>query len=96
MKKLTVVVASKNPVKINAAIGGLKSMVPELKLIAEPVVVPSGVADQPLSDEETLTGAINRVENAYIAYPQADLWIGIEGGTTTIDQQISCICMGGG
>ncbi len=43
MKKLTVVVASKNPVKINAAMGGLKSMVPGLELIAEPVV-PSGVA----------------------------------------------------
>ncbi len=43
MNKLTVVVACKNPIKINAAIGGLKSIVSELELIAEPVV-PSGVA----------------------------------------------------
>ncbi len=64
MNKLTVVVACKNPIKINAAIGGLKSIVSELELIAEPVVVPSGVADQPLCDEETLKGAVNRVENA--------------------------------
>ncbi len=57
--------------------------------IAEPVIVPSDVADQPLSDEETLEGAINRVENAKTAYPNADLWMGIEGGVTIIEGELA-------
>ncbi len=89
MKRLTIVVASKNPVKINAATDGLKCMFPDFELIAEPVIVPSGVADQPLSDEETLEGAINRVENAKTAYPNADLWMGIEGGVTIIEGELA-------
>jgi inosine/xanthosine triphosphatase len=51
--------------------------------------VPSGVADQPLSDEETLKGAMNRVENAYTSYPVADFWIGIEGGVKIIENELA-------
>lgn len=76
----TIVVASKNPVKVNAAIRGFAAMFPELSFQAVPVAVPSDVPDQPMSDEETLRGATNRVNNAFAAYPEADFWIGIEGG----------------
>lgn len=89
MKRLTVIVASKNPVKINAAANGFKCMFPDFEFIAEPVVVLSGVADQPLSDKETLKGAMNRVENAYTSYPVADFWIGIEGGVTIIENDLA-------
>lgn len=46
----------------------------------EGVSVPSGVADQPMTFEETLQGALNRVSNARAAYPDADYWVGLEGG----------------
>ena len=60
-------------------------MFPEEEFEERPVEVPSGVADQPMSDEETLTGAKNRVSNAYAANPQADFWVGIEGGVEHLD-----------
>jgi inosine/xanthosine triphosphatase len=44
------------------------------------VDVPSGVSHQPMTDAETLTGARTRAENARIARPKADFWVGIEGG----------------
>lgn len=40
----------------------------------------SGVRDQPISDTETLMGALNRVANAVKERPGADYWVGIEGG----------------
>jgi inosine/xanthosine triphosphatase len=42
--------------------------------------VASGVADQPMTDEETITGALNRVNDARSRMPGADFWVGIEGG----------------
>lgn len=85
MKKVRVVIASTNPVKIKAAVGGLQRMFPQVEFEEKSVEVPSGVADQPLSDEETLKGAKNRVSNACAAHPQADLWVGIEGGVEHLD-----------
>ncbi|GAB3164267.1 inosine/xanthosine triphosphatase [Telluribacter humicola] len=85
----TVVVASQNPVKVDAALSGFQRMFPDVELEAVPVSVPSGVADQPMSDEETLLGAQNRVLNAYQAYPDADYWIGIEGGVETRGDELA-------
>lgn len=76
----TLSIASKNPVKIQAALGGFKRMFPEIAFSAEPVSVPSGVSDQPRSSAETLQGAINRVERARQTQPDANYWVGIEGG----------------
>lgn len=75
-----VIVASKNPVKVNAALDGLRRMFPEYDFVPEPVSVPSGVADQPMSEQETLQGALNRVAKAKELYPKAAFWVGIEGG----------------
>lgn len=76
----TVVVASHNPVKVEAALRGFQKMFPNQIFQAIPVSVPSGVSDQPMTDKETLDGALNRVNNARTAHPAADYWIGIEGG----------------
>lgn len=76
----TVVVASHNPVKISASLQGFSRMFPGATPTARGVSVPSGVADQPFSDAETLRGARNRVEAARAAAPDADYWVGIEGG----------------
>lgn len=42
--------------------------------------VPSSVADQPMSEEETIIGAINRAKAALAATPDAHIGLGLEGG----------------
>lgn len=46
----------------------------------EGISVPSGVQDQPMDDNTTLTGALNRANNAMARVQNADYWVGIEGG----------------
>lgn len=79
-QSLKIVVASKNPVKINASLEGFQKMFPEIIFSIEGVNVPSGVSDQPMGNEETLRGALNRVSKAKEENAAADYWIGIEGG----------------
>jgi inosine/xanthosine triphosphatase len=78
MKKI--VVASNNPVKIQAALNGFNRIFPDETFEATALEVPSGVSRQPGSDEETLRGARNRVAEARKRAPEADYWIGLEGG----------------
>lgn len=75
-----VIVASKNPVKINATKEGFMKMYPQGDFDFVGIDVPSGVSDQPMTDEETLQGAINRARNAQVQMPDADFWVGLEGG----------------
>lgn len=79
----TVVVASQNPVKIGAARQGFSRMYPGRSFDVRSVTVPSGVPAQPLSDQQTRQGALNRACNARAAEPAADFWVGIEGGVDT-------------
>ena len=58
----------------------LREHVSQESVSRHPVAVPSGVRPQPLSDAETLQGALNRVQHAAHLVPQADYWVGIEGG----------------
>ncbi len=76
----TIVVASRNPVKIQAALDGFKKMFPGEAFQVEGVSAPSNVSDQPMSDAETLQGALNRARNARTLAAHADYWVGIEGG----------------
>lgn len=78
MKKI--VVASKNPVKIQAVREGFAKLFPDQKFEIEGVNVESGVSDQPITDDETVLGAYNRVTNAGELAAEADFWVGIEGG----------------
>lgn len=84
-----VIIASKNPVKVNAALDGLQRMFPEGEFLPQPASVPSGVADQPMTEQETLQGALNRVANARAQHPEADFWIGIEGGVDVINDDLA-------
>ncbi|KAH7271895.1 hypothetical protein B0J15DRAFT_577103 [Fusarium solani] len=52
------------------------------------ISVPSHVAEQPFSDEETLLGATNRARNAQKELPDANFWVGIEGGVEPRDGSI--------
>jgi len=77
---MKLIIASANPVKIQSALHGFQQMFPAESFTVEGISVPSGVSDQPMTDEETLQGAFNRASNIRAAHPNADYWIGIEGG----------------
>jgi inosine/xanthosine triphosphatase len=80
-----IIVASKNPVKIGAARDGFSRMFPAWSPQVRAISVPSGVPDQPFTDQETLQGALNRARNARHVEPNADFWIGLEGGVDAGD-----------
>src|SRR5574341_424485 len=75
-----IVVASQNPVKVEATRRGFARMFPQAALQVQSVAAASGVRHQPLSDVETWQGARNRTQHAAQLVPQADYWVGIEGG----------------
>ena len=78
--RLRVVVGSRNPVKVEAARLGVQRAFPGAEMEMLAVAVPSGVPDQPMDDGETRRGARGRADAAVRAVPEADLWVGMEGG----------------
>jgi inosine/xanthosine triphosphatase len=74
---MIVALGSKNPAKKRAVEAALK----KLGIDASVVVcsVPSGVSEQPRSDEETMRGALNRARAARELH-NADYGVGLEGG----------------
>lgn len=84
----TVIVGSTNPVKIRAAQEGFGLMFPAEQFEVRGVDAPSGVSDQPQTDTETLTGARNRARHAAVLEPQADFYVGIEGGTDALGDEL--------
>ena len=80
-------VGSTNPVKINAVRIATQNHWPSLKITG--LAVPSGVAEQPRSDEETLTGAQNRAQAVLslglskFQVTGTALGLGLEGGVFT-------------
>lgn len=83
-----ILVASKNPVKIQSALDGFIEMFPSDEFEVMGVAVESGVSNQPKSDSETFTGALNRVLNASLVNDRADFWVGIEGGIQVVDDEM--------
>lgn len=72
-----IAVGSTNPAKVEPVREAVARHFPGAVLI--PVAVDSGVSDQPMSENETLQGALERARNALIA-ARADYGVGIEGG----------------
>lgn len=87
-KNKHIIVASKNPVKILAVQRAFEKMFPEQYFSFEGRNIPSGVADQPMSDKETYTGAFNRAIAAKDTFSEAEYWIGIEGGIEAINTEM--------
>lgn len=75
-----VIIASKNPVKIQCVQQAFEKVFPDQAFQFQGVGVPSGVSDQPMTDKETYEGARNRANNASKAEPSAHFWVGVEGG----------------
>jgi len=76
----SVIVASTNPVKIACVRSGFARMFPDRTFAVRGAAVASEVSHQPMGDAETLLGAEARARNGRIQNPDADFWVGIEGG----------------
>ncbi len=86
MKKI--IVASLNPVKVEAVLNGFQRMFPEEEFTIRAVSVSSGVSDQPMTGEATRRGAQKRAQNARLADPEGDFWVGVEGGCDYLDGEM--------
>ncbi len=90
---MIIFVGSTNPVKVNAVTKAASEQWPEVRTVS--IDVPSGISAQPMSDEETKTGATNRARAAFEdgmatlsqeeqeAYDRGErevLGVGLEGG----------------
>lgn len=75
-----VIVASLNPAKINAVKSAFEASFSGEAFEFVGVSVPSGVADQPMTNEETHAGAINRVANAKALDNSGEFYVGLEAG----------------
>src|SRR5690625_1056794 len=78
---MNIVIGSLNETKINA----VKKVFPEANLSASSV--PSGVSLQPVGDEETYEGAVNRAKHAQERYPN-HIGIGLEGGVMKLKHDL--------
>jgi inosine/xanthosine triphosphatase len=72
-----VAVGSTNPVKGAAVRAVLARIAPSASI--EAVSVPSGVPDQPMGDEQTIAGALERARACRVKL-DADFGVGLEGG----------------
>jgi len=84
----TIIIASTNPVKIQAVKNGFEQMFAEQKFEFKGVSVPSEVASQPMSNQETLQGARNRSDNASRLVAGAEYYVGIEGGVESTGSEM--------
>jgi inosine/xanthosine triphosphatase len=86
MKK--VIIASKNPVKIQSVKNGFEKMFLDQDFEFIGVSTPSGVADQPISNSETFLGAKNRANTIFAKFKDADFHVGIEGGIEQFENEM--------
>lgn len=83
-----IVVGSGNPSKLQAVQLGFNAVFPEREFVFLSAEILSGVSKQPMDDQETLTGAQNRAAIARKVCPQADFWVGLEGGLSELDDSV--------
>jgi len=86
-RNIKVVVASKNPVKLEAVALGFNVFFGKCEV--EGIETDSGVADQPMTEHETLKGAGIRAAEAMKKVQDADFWVGIEGGVQPMDKRLA-------
>ncbi len=84
----TIAVASLNPVKADAVLQAFSRIFPEEEFSVQTLSVASGVSDQPMTDADTREGALTRAENARKTLPNAEYWVGVEGGCDYLDGEM--------
>ena len=77
---MKIVVASANPAKIGAVQDALTQVFNGLPLQCSGQNTVSGVSAQPMTSEETLQGALNRLQAIAAAAPGADYYVAVEAG----------------
>jgi non-canonical (house-cleaning) NTP pyrophosphatase len=93
---MLITVGSKNPAKLKAVQIAVDEVILKVgwdllinasatpntlkSLVVEGVDVHSGVSDQPMSDEESIKGAITRAKAAFDTNKNSSFGIGLEGG----------------
>jgi len=82
---MRIVISSHNPVKMAASKAAFVAVFPGANMEFIPLEVASGVSEQPGSDAESRQGASNRANNARRLQPDADFWVGLEGGLEWIE-----------
>jgi len=82
---MEIIVGSKNEPKRQAVERAFSKVFPNQTLQIQTVETDSGVSSHPLSGSESLQGALNRMEQAYLSRPEADYFAGIEGGLLEVD-----------
>jgi inosine/xanthosine triphosphatase len=83
---MVIAVGSKNPTKLEAVQLAFSEIWPDKEWDVQGVEVGSGIADQPMSDEEAVQGATNRAQRAREAI-RADYGVGLEGGLQEVAGQ---------
>lgn len=81
-----VAIGSTNPTKIEAARQAFTTVWPTQSFEFIGIATNSGVASQPMNDEETILGARTRAHNA-LRDTNADFGVGIEGGLHKINDR---------
>ncbi|MEI8096680.1 MAG: inosine/xanthosine triphosphatase, partial [Candidatus Moraniibacteriota bacterium] len=81
---MKILIASKNPVKQSAVEIGFQKMFPDMVCEYISIAADSSVKDQPDTDEETITGARNRVAHLKKMDADAEYYVAIEGGVDRI------------
>ena len=77
---MNIVVASANPAKIRAVEDALSQVFAGQVLRCQGQRTASGVPAQPMNSEETLQGALNRLQAVAAAAPGADYYVALEAG----------------
>lgn len=85
---MNISVGSKNPNKVEAVRNIFTKQYKDQQIIVIGIEVSSGIPDQPLSLDVTITGAMNRARNSFVV-GESDLSIGIEGGIVAVPQSHS-------
>lgn len=85
---LTIAVGSKNQAKNLAVKTAFERAFPGNTIDAIGFDVASGISEQPITDEESIQGALNRARNALAEQATAQYGVGLEGNTVTIEDRM--------
>ncbi|HEY8455305.1 MAG TPA: inosine/xanthosine triphosphatase [Actinopolymorphaceae bacterium] len=88
---MRIAIASSNPVKHRATLEAVRVALGVDDVDVLPVEVDSGVPAQPVGDQQTLLGARQRAERARALVPDADMWVGLEGGVAEREGALECL-----
>lgn len=88
---MRIVVASKNPTKLAGVREAFERAFFEETIEVTGIAVDSGVGEQPVGDKQTMLGALSRAQTVREREPDADYWVGVEGGVVWYQTELECM-----